>query len=112
MTFKGRAFDLINTARDGRGLPPLQYSTVLESIAQDADFPGCDGIVVKGRCVDMGTRNYFSHSIQNCGNKGVTHMLVAAGITHSGAAENIGFMNGTDDEMTRLSRPTTSTTSS
>ena len=46
----------------------------------------------------MGARNYFSHTILNC-NQGMTHMLAAAGVSYSGAAENIAWFGGTTDPV-------------
>lgn len=98
MTFKSAALNLINNERAARGLAPLQASTALDRVAQDGDFDGCGGTVVRGRCQDMGERNYFSHSVKDCGNKSFTHMLNAAGIVHSGAGENVAFVSAMDEE--------------
>ncbi len=98
-TFVGRSLELINQARAANGAAALAVSPALAAIAQDAPFTGCGGLVVTGRSADMGARNYFSHAIKDCGNESVFDMLVAGGIVHSGAGENLAFMSGTDDEV-------------
>jgi hypothetical protein len=103
MAFKERALELLNSARSAHGLPPLQPSRDLESVAQDGEFHGCNGFVVRGRSLDMGLRNYFSHAIKDC-NQGVFDMLAAAGIVHSGAGENLAFANALDDESVAAER--------
>ena len=103
MTFKERALQLINDARAAQGLGPLQVSAALEMVADSGDFHGCGGQVVHGRCRDMGERHYFNHAIKDCGNRSFTHMLVEAGIVHSGAGENVVFTNAIDDELVAAS---------
>lgn len=95
MTFQTAALALINDERRNHNpvLPDLLPSTTLQQVATDGAFPGCGG-TVHGRCRDMGERNYFSHSIKDCANKGTSHMLVAAGITFSGSGENVAFVSG------------------
>ena len=99
MTFQRRAFELINQARSGRNIPPLQRSSALDAVAQDLEFTGCGGgLSVRGRCLDMGARHYFEHKIKDC-NHGFSSMLTAAGITLTGpSAENLGFVNAIDNE--------------
>ena len=95
MTFQTAALDLINNERKNHN-PPLNEllpSTTLQRVATDGAFSGCSG-TVHGRCFDMGERNYFSHSIKDCNNKGSSHMLVAAGIVFSGSGENVAFVSG------------------
>src|SRR5688572_29580426 len=96
VTFEARALQLINEARHAVGVPPVQASSALAAVAGDAPYQGC-GYPVAGRAADMGARNYFSHSILNCSNRGVTHMLQAAGVPYSGAAENIAWFGGIID---------------
>ena len=103
MTFQTAALKLLNDERAKGNLTPLQPSSSLERVAQNGDFNGCGGTLVHGRCQDMGERNYFSHTIKDCANKSFTHMLVAAGITHSGSAENVAFVSATDDEAVAVS---------
>ena len=63
--------ELINRDRAAQGTAPLLASPVLAGIAGDAPYQGC-GYTVTGRSADMGVRNYFSHTILNCGTRGVT----------------------------------------
>lgn len=98
MSFRTTTLQLINDARAARGLAPLQRSAALEAVAHDGEYLGCGNMVVHGRAVDMGERNYLSHAIKDCANRSFTHMLVDAGVVHSGAGENVGFLPGTDDE--------------
>ena len=98
VSFEERALQLINGARDAAGVPPVQASAALAGPAGDAPYHGC-GYPVAGRSADMGARNYFSHSILNCNNQSVSHMLQAAGVTYSGMAENIAWFGGTDDPV-------------
>jgi hypothetical protein len=103
MTFQTAALTFINNERAQRNLHPLLPSSSLDRVAQDGDFNGCGGTLVHGRCQDMGERNYFSHTIKDCANKSFTHMLQAAGITHSGAGENVAFVSAADDEAVAVS---------
>jgi uncharacterized protein YkwD len=98
LTFEARALELINEARLAAGVPPVQASIALAAVAGNAPYNGC-GFPVSGRAADMGARNYFSHSILNCSNKGVSHMLQAAGVPYSGVAENIGWYGGLTDPV-------------
>jgi hypothetical protein len=98
MTFQTAALQLINNARTQNGRDPVQMSSSLASVAEDGLFNGCGGLVVRGRCQDMGERNYFGHAIKDCSNKSFTHMLIAAGLTYSGAAENAAYLPGHEDE--------------
>lgn len=95
MTFQTAALELINNERKNH-VPPLTEllpSTTLERVATDGAFSGCGGTTVHGRCQDMGERNYLSHAIKDCGNRGFSHMLDAAGINRSGGGENIAFVS-------------------
>jgi uncharacterized protein YkwD len=93
LTFEEKALQLINGVRAAAGVPPVQASAPLADIAGAAPYNGC-GFPVSGRAADMGMRNYLDHAILNCGNQSMTHMLKAAGISYSGAAENIGYYGG------------------
>jgi hypothetical protein len=99
MTFQERALALINAARHDANVAPLERSAALEKVAQDRPFAGCGGTTVKGRAVDMGERNFFSHTVKDCGTKSFTDMLSAAGINAPGAHENLGYRNALDDEL-------------
>ena len=98
MAFRDRMLQHINDERAAFGAPPVVMSSSLETVAQGGDFSGCGGFVVHGRATDMGERNYFNHTIKACGNEGIFQMLIAAGIVHSGAGENIAFASPFDDE--------------
>ena len=96
MTFQTAALGLINNVRRSQN-PPLRAllpSTTLQRVATDGPYTGCSGITVYGRCRDMIERNYLSHSIKDCGNKGCSFMMVAAGISFSGSAENVTYVGG------------------
>ncbi len=97
--------ELVNQHRAGAGIAPLQVSESLRSVAQDGRYDGC-GFPVMGRATDMGTRNYFSHAILNCGTQGVSSMLGALGVQTSGSGENIAWMNGTTDPIVAATRLT------
>jgi uncharacterized protein YkwD len=94
-TFNARLVTLMNEARAANGLPALTPITILGGIAEGAPYTGC-GFTVNGRAVDMGQRQYFSHTILNCGKK-VFDVLGAAGVPYSAAAENIGWTAGSLD---------------
>src|SRR5947209_587978 len=68
----------------------------MAGIAEDAPYGGC-GFPVAGRAADMGQRNYFSHTILNCGGRQVFDVLAANNLSYSAAAENIGFESGVMD---------------
>jgi hypothetical protein len=98
VTFESRALELINAARATAGVAPVQLSARVASIAADAPYDGC-GYRVNGRAADMGVRNYFSHTILNCGNQDVSHMLKAAGVAFTSMAENIGWASTITDPL-------------
>jgi uncharacterized protein YkwD len=102
-TFESRALELVNVARAAAGVAPVQASAPVAAIAGDAPYDGC-GYRVAGRAADMGARNYFSHAILNCGNRGVTHMLQAAGVAYSGVAENIAWVSAMTDPLLAAER--------
>jgi uncharacterized protein YkwD len=96
--FGARMLQLMNQQRAGAGVPALQASASLAGVSQDRTYTGC-GFPVSGRAKDMGTRNYFSHTILGCGAQSVFDMLGSLGIPTSGAGENIAWMNGTTDPL-------------
>lgn len=102
-TFEQRALELVNGAGAARGIGPVQVSTALAGIAGDAPYDGC-GDRVLGRSTDMGARNYFSHTIRDCANKGVSAILQAAGVTYGAMAENIGWASALTDPLVAAER--------
>lgn len=102
-TFEVRALELVNAARSAAGVAPVQLSARVAAVAGAAPYDGC-GYRVLGRATDMGARNYFSHTILNCGNQGVSHMLVAAGVAYSGVAENIAWVSAMTDPIRAAER--------
>jgi uncharacterized protein YkwD len=103
--FAAKMLELVNQQRASAGVAPLQASESLRSAAQDGRYDGC-GFPVLGRATDMGTRNYFSHTILNCATQGVSNLLGALGIQTSGMGENIAWMNGTTDPIVAATRLT------
>jgi len=97
-TFNQHMLTLVNQERAANGLGPLQLAPGVASVAEDGRYTGC-GYDIYGRATDMGLRNYFSHTILNCGNRQVWDMLTAAGMPWTGAAENIGWSSGTTDPV-------------
>jgi hypothetical protein len=97
-TFNQQMLTLVNQARGANGLGPLQLAPAVASVAEDGRYTGC-GYDVYGRAKDMGLRNYFSHTIPNCGNRQVWDMLTAAGVPWTNAAENIGWSSGGTDPV-------------
>ncbi len=97
-TFNQQLLTLMNQARATTGLPALQLSSSVASVAEDGRYTGC-GYDVYGRAADMGRRNYFSHTILNCNNRQVWDMLNAAGVGWTDAAENIGWASGVSDVL-------------
>ncbi len=102
-TFESRALELVNVARSGAGVAPVAMSAQLASIAGDAPYDGC-GYRVAGRAADMGARTYFSHTILNCGNQGVSHMVKAAGVAYHAVAENIAYVSAMTDPLLAAER--------
>lgn len=98
-TFNQRLTALINQDRSANGLAPLQVQTQLASIAEGAPYSGC-GFTVYGRAVDMGQRNYFSHTIPSCGGNDVFDIMSSAGVANTWAAENIGWASHSADPAT------------
>jgi len=98
VTFDQQLFSLMNQDRAANGLAPLQSSAPIASIAEGGTYTGC-GYNVAGRAADMGARNYFSHTILNCGTKTAFDMLTTAGVPWSSAAENIGWESGNLDPV-------------
>ena len=92
-----RLLELLNGERTARGLQPVVADAALSAIADAAPNTVC-GFVVEGRAKDMGVRNYFNHTIKNCGPLGVFSILnTLVNAVFSGPAENIAWMNGTTD---------------
>ena len=105
-TFDQKMLELVNEKRAAAGVAPLQSSLVLDVIAGPGPYLGC-GLPLGGRANDMGARNYFSHTILNCGNQSVFHILSSTvGLVYSAAAENIAWMNGTTDPLVAAERLT------
>ena len=98
-TFNQQLLTLHNQARTANGLAPLQLAPAVATVAEDGRYTGC-GYDVWGRARDMGVRNYFSHTILNCGGRQVWEMLTAARVPWTGAAENIGWSAGATDPVT------------
>lgn len=101
--FASRMLSLVNQQRASAGVAPVQWSAGIAGIAADSPYTGC-GFSVAGRATDMGTRNYFSHTVLGCGTQSVFNMLTAAGIQSSGSGENIAWMNGTTDPLLAADR--------
>lgn len=95
-TFNARMLELINQARAAAGVGPVVAVDTLNGVAEGAPWSGC-GYSISGRAVDMGMRHYFSHTIANCGDKGVFDMLGSTGLSYRAAGENIGWLAGTTD---------------
>ena len=98
VTFNQRVLELINRDRAANNLSPVVADPTLSGEAEDAPYSGC-GFTVAGRAMDMGQRNYFSHTILNCGVQGVFNILDSSGLVYSGAGENIAWMNATTDPL-------------
>lgn len=96
-TFNQRLLELVNEERLGAGLAPVVTRKELAGVAQSAPYNGC-GFPVAGRAADMGTRNYFSHTIAGCG-QGVSSMVNATGLVYSGLAENIAWASALSDPL-------------
>src|SRR5215218_9359128 len=102
-SFEDRMLELVNRARAAAGAAPVQPATGLAAIAGSAPYDGC-GYRVSGRTADMGARNYFSHTILQCGGRGFTSMLQAAGIVYDRSAENIAWVGGITDPLAAAER--------
>ncbi len=98
VTFESRALELINQSRAAASLPPVKAAPALAGVAGSAPYDSC-GYRVTGRAVDMGVRNYLSHTILNCAGRSALDMVKAAGVVHHGYAENIAFMNLITDPL-------------
>ena len=92
-TVDGDLFNLINQDRANAGVAPLRWSSTLGGIAESAPYGGC-GYTISGRAQDLLQRNYFSHTILNCGSQTVFNMMQANGIAPNPAGENISFGRG------------------
>ena len=100
--FDSALFSLLNQDRASQGLPALQWSSTLSSIAENSTYSGC-GYSVAGRAEDMVQRNYFSHTILNCGGNTVFAILRADNVPFNSAAENLGWISGTTDPQAAAS---------
>ena len=98
-TFNARLTQLINEARASNGLPALVPVNSLVGIAESAPYSGC-GFNVSGRAADLGKRNYFSHTIADCGGRNVFDMMRDTGVAYERGGENIGWLAGTTDATT------------
>ncbi len=96
VTLDQQLLTLMNQDRAANGLGPLESYAPMASLAENGNYGGC-GYSVAGRAADMGARNYFSHTILNCGSRSVFDMLTSAGIPWTSAAENIGWESGSVD---------------
>ena len=102
ITFEDRLLELVNGARAAVGVGPVRISAALAGVAGAGPYQGC-GYTVAGRSADMGARNYFSHTIQNCGGRTVVDMLSAAGLP-TAAAENIAWVSAMTDPLQAAQR--------
>lgn len=102
-TFDQQLLTLMNQSRAANGLAPLQSYSPMASIAGNGNYGGC-GYNVAGRATDMGARNYFDHTILNCGTQNVFRMLTSAGVPWTSAAENIGWESGSADSAAAAQR--------
>lgn len=106
--FDQKMLEMVNEQRTAAGVSPLQTSPALNIVAGPGPYLGC-GLPIGGRANDMGARNYFSHTILNCGTQGVFNVLSSTvGLVYSAAAENIGWMNGTVDPLVAAQNLTSS----
>lgn len=103
--FAQKMLQLVNQHRAAANLGPLQWSDSLGLAAGDGRYDGC-GFPVSGRATDMGTRNYFSHTILGCGTQGITGILSSLGVQTSSSGENIAWMSGTTDPLVAAERLT------
>jgi uncharacterized protein YkwD len=87
---------LLNQDRAANGLAPLSWNAQLGGIAEGSGYSGC-GFAIGGRAQDMVQRNYFSHSILDCGGRNVFDILRAGGVAYRSAGENIGWVGGLSD---------------
>src|SRR5207245_9218912 len=69
-SFDSQLFSLLNQDRSANGLGPLQLDSRLASLSESGGYGGC-GYGIAGRAEDMIQRNYFSHTILNCGGQHV-----------------------------------------
>ena len=95
-TFDSALFALLNQDRAAHGLLPLQSSSTLGALAEASGYSGC-GYSVSGRAEDMVRRNYFSHTILNCGGRNVFDVMRAYAVPFTAAGENMGYVSGISD---------------
>ncbi|TMC48586.1 MAG: hypothetical protein E6J14_10850 [Chloroflexi bacterium] len=98
-SFDSQLFSLLNQDRAANGLGPLQLDTRLASLSESGGYGGC-GYGIAGRAEDMIQRNYFSHTILNCGGQNVFNVMRAYGVPTGSAGENIGWVSGTTNPGT------------
>ncbi len=85
-------FGATNQDRTSNGVGALQYLGTLQNVGEAMPY-NCSGIHVQGRAYDLIQRNYFSHTIQGCGQY-VFSMMSYAGVSWQSAGENIGWASG------------------
>jgi len=95
-SFDSALLSLINQDRASHGLPGLQSSGPLGALAESTSYGGC-GYTIAGRAEDMIKRNYFSHTLLNCGSQNAFSIMRADGIPFGSAAENLGYASGISD---------------
>jgi uncharacterized protein YkwD len=95
-SFDSALLSLLNQDRASHGLPALQSSGPLGGLAESSSYSGC-GYTIAGRAEDMIQRNYFSHTLLNCGSQNVFSIMRADGIPFGSAAENLGYASGISD---------------
>lgn len=96
-TAEQQLFALVNQDRTSNGLPALLPQATLSSIGRAAPYSGCP-FPVGGRSADMVARQYFSHTILNCGSQNVFNMMQSYSVAYVAAGENIGWNNYSDAE--------------
>jgi uncharacterized protein YkwD len=96
-TAEQQLFALVNHDRTSNGLPALLPQATLSNIGRAAPYSGCPS-PVNGRSADMIARQYFSHTILNCGSQNAFSMLQSHSVAYVAAGENIGWNNHSDAE--------------
>lgn len=79
-----RLFALTNADRAAAGLDPLHLDPALVGFARE-------------RSRDMAVRDYFAHAIPPSGQLVFAALMEPAGYCYAAAAENIGWVSGSDD---------------
>lgn len=96
-TAEQQLFALVNQDRTSNGVRALLPQATLSNIGRAAPYTGCP-FPVSGRSADMIARQYFSHTILNCGNQTVFNMMQSYSVGYATAGENIGWNNYSDAE--------------